>query len=313
MNTTSRLAPLALSLSLSLAAASCLPTGHAVAPAALGTPSRASAFEAQIDAPGPVVVETVVAATWKVDRSGLINLDHPAAKAAGLVEGREPIHLAFHALHHRTKGTYLVDSGVERAFVSDPGHALISGFMGSLAHLDELKVLVDTRTWIERQPKPPLGVFLTHLHLDHVMGLRDLPAATTVFVGPGETAERTFENLFTGSLYDASLGSKGVISEWTFTPDPEGAFDGVLDVFGDGSLWAIWVPGHTAGSTAFLARTPAGPVLLTGDACHTRWGWDHGVEPGTFSHDKPKSAQSLQRLKALVARHPAIEVRLGHQ
>ena len=87
----------------------------------------------------------------------------------------------------------------------------------------------------------------------------------------------------------------------------------MLDVFGDGSFWAIWVPGHTAGSTAFVARTPNGPVLFTGDACHTTWGWQNGVEPGTFSEDQPKSAVSLSRLEKLVERHPHIDVRVGHQ
>jgi hypothetical protein len=50
-------------------------------------------------------------------------------------------------------------------------------------------------------------------------------------------------------------------------------------------------------------------VLLTGDACHTAWGW----EPGSFSDDRPKSAASLSRLRHFVARHPGVEVRLGHQ
>ena len=67
------------------------------------------------------------------------------------------------------------------------------------------------------------------------------------------------------------------------------------------------------GSTAYLLRTPRGPVLLTGDACHTRWGWDHQVEPGSFSSDVPRSAESLARLERLVAEHPGVEVRLGHQ
>jgi N-acyl homoserine lactone hydrolase len=87
----------------------------------------------------------------------------------------------------------------------------------------------------------------------------------------------------------------------------------VLDIFGDGSLFAILVPSHTAGSVAYLARTPRGPVLLTGDTCHTSWGWDHGVEPGSFSGNRPQNAVSLANLKALVARHPGIEVRLGYQ
>ena len=87
----------------------------------------------------------------------------------------------------------------------------------------------------------------------------------------------------------------------------------MLDVFGDGSVWALHVPGHTPGSTAYLARTPKGPVLMVGDACHTSWGWDHGVEPGDFSKDQPLSTESLASLEALVKRHPSIDVRLGHQ
>jgi hypothetical protein len=54
-------------------------------------------------------------------------------------------------------------------------------------------------------------------------------------------------------------------------------------------------------------------VLYVGDACHTRWGWEHHVEPGTFSADRPKSVASLEQLEDLVLRHPTIEVRLGHQ
>ena len=87
----------------------------------------------------------------------------------------------------------------------------------------------------------------------------------------------------------------------------------MLDLFGDGTVFAIASPGHTPGSTAYVVRTPRGPVLVVGDACHTRWGWDNHVEPGTFSSDRPRSHDSLEALHALVARHPGIDVRLGHQ
>jgi glyoxylase-like metal-dependent hydrolase (beta-lactamase superfamily II) len=76
-------------------------------------------------------------------------------------------------------------------------------------------------------------------------------------------------NLFQRGVYEATLEGKGPLREVHFSADPDGTFDGISDVFGDGSLWAIWVPGHTPGSIAFLAR--------------------------------------------FVARHPAIDVRLGHQ
>jgi glyoxylase-like metal-dependent hydrolase (beta-lactamase superfamily II) len=154
---------------------------------------------------------------------------------------------------------------------------------------------------------------LTHLHLDHVLGLRDLASSVPIYVGAGDAEEKSVMNLLQKGVYDAALEGKGPLQEVRFQPDPDGAFAGIADVFGDGSLWALSVPGHTPGSVAFLARTTKGPVLLTGDACHTAWGWEHGVAPGTFSVDVKESAESLARLEKLVARHPAIEVRPGHQ
>jgi len=87
----------------------------------------------------------------------------------------------------------------------------------------------------------------------------------------------------------------------------------VNDVFGDGSFFAILTPGHTAGHTSYLARTTTGPVLLTGDTSHTRWGWENGVEPGTFLAEREPSRNSLRALKALSQRHPNMTVKLGHQ
>src|SRR4051812_17991643 len=79
------------------------PTDHTVTASSLGVASRSGALEAVIDQPGPVTVETVVGADWVVPRSGMINLNHPTAKAAHLTDGPEPIKIFFHAIHHPTK------------------------------------------------------------------------------------------------------------------------------------------------------------------------------------------------------------------
>jgi glyoxylase-like metal-dependent hydrolase (beta-lactamase superfamily II) len=293
--------------------AACTPTSHPAVPSALGTSRSSSELDALVDVPGPVTVESVVGADWAVPRSGLINLDHPKAKEAHLTDGPEPIVVMFHAVRHPTRGLFLVDTGVERALRDDPEHAAMHGLVAHLAHVEDIKVRTDTASWIAAQKEPVKGVFLTHLHTDHVSGMRDVPANAVVYTGPGESSERGMLNVFVRGITDDALAGKGPLQEWPFAPDPAGEFDGVVDVFGDGTFWAVHVPGHTAGSTAYLARTPGGPVLLTGDASHTAWGWEHGVEPGTYSADQKKSADSLARLEAFVAKHPGIDVRLGHQ
>jgi glyoxylase-like metal-dependent hydrolase (beta-lactamase superfamily II) len=296
-----------------VAAVGCRPTTHPVTVASLGEPRSSSELEAILSEPGPVTVETVTSADWVVTRDGLINLDHPRAVAAGLTDSDEPIHIYFHALRHPTKGLFIIDTGVERALRDAPERAAIRGLVATAMKTELMTVHNDLAGWLGAQPEPLAGVFLTHLHLDHISGMPDVPKGTPIFAGPGETEERSFQNLVVQPVFDRAFEGQQPIAEWQFKSDPNGVFAGVLDIFNDRSVWALRVPGHTPGSTAYLARTPDGPVLLVGDACHTSWGWENGVEPGSFSHDKPASAKSLAMLKALVERHPEIDVRLGHQ
>jgi glyoxylase-like metal-dependent hydrolase (beta-lactamase superfamily II) len=291
----------------------CTATSHPGVPATLGAAEPASRLDSIVDAPGPVTVDTVVGADWQVPLSGLLNLDHPTARADKLEDREEPIHVAFHALHHPVHGTVIIDTGVERALFDAPDEAAVRGVAARFAGIDKMKRRTTTSAWLAQQDRPPTAVFLTHLHVDHVSGMRDVAAGTPVFVGPGEASSRSLENLFVAPIVDRALEGKPAVSVWRFAPDPDGLFEGVVDVFGDASVWALHVPGHTPGSTAYLARTPSGPVLFTGDACHTRWGWEHDVEPGSFSADKKRSAESLARLRRFAARHPQMEVRLGHQ
>jgi glyoxylase-like metal-dependent hydrolase (beta-lactamase superfamily II) len=304
---------LALAALLTLTAASCAYSDHAARPATLGTARSSDDLVALLDTPGPVTLETVASCDWQVDRSGLINLEHPTAKAAHLEDGPEAIQVFFHVIRHPTKGTFLVDTGVEKALRDAPDQAAMRGLVASVMHVDQMTFHVPLDDFLAKEATPPAGVFLTHLHLDHVSGMPDVPNATPLYAGPGETRGHSLTNLVVQPNIDRALAGKDALNEWPFAGDAGGRFAGVVDIFGDGSVWALSVPGHTEGSTAYLVRTTTGPVLLTGDASHTRWGWEHDVEPGTFSGDKPKSAESLAMLRTFVAAHPAIEVRLGHQ
>jgi glyoxylase-like metal-dependent hydrolase (beta-lactamase superfamily II) len=293
--------------------AGCAVSSHATQRSTLGTPSRSSQMLVVMDTPGPIELETLKAADWVVERAGLINLHDPKAKAAGLKSGLEPAQIYFHVLRHPKFGVFIVDTGVERALRDQPQQAAIRGLVASYLKFEQLKNVLALGDWLAKQGAPLAGVFMTHLHLDHVSGMPDVPHGTPIYAGPGETRAHAASNLFVRPNIDRALAGQNPISEWQFVADPDGRFAGVIDVFGDGSLWALHTPGHTAGSTAYLVRTPSGPVLLTGDTSHTVWGWTHDVEPGDFTADHAANRQSLERLRRLAREHPNISVRLGHQ
>jgi glyoxylase-like metal-dependent hydrolase (beta-lactamase superfamily II) len=291
----------------------CGMTSHPIESANLGQPSSLAAMEANMDTPGPVEIDTVVSADWAVPLSGLLNLDAPEAKQAQLKDHDEPIQIYAHVVHHPRHGIFLVDTGVSQQLLADPGRFGVHWLMRKFMPLDQIQIRHSTVEIVEHLAEPLRGVFFTHLHIDHISGMPDVPATVPLYVGKGEATTRSFSNAFVNNATNALLDGKAALHEWEFAGPADQPLSGVIDVFGDGTLYAFNVPGHTPGSTAYLARTPKGPILLTGDTCHTAWGWTHSVEPGSYTADGPLNRRSLLALRALAERHPGLQVRLGHQ
>ena len=292
-------------LAACVALTGCEASSVATVPAALGTASDRSAMTVAAAA-GPVVLEKRVAATWEVPLSGLLNLEHPKSVAAGIEERSEPIEVYVYVLRHPRAGTYIVDSGISERFPSEGGNPDVSSIVAMAMNTELLAVKLSTADLVAELGGID-GVFLSHIHIDHIMGLPDLPAETPVYIGPGDAAFTAALNAFSQGTTDRLLGVQGQLREWQY------GVSKVLDIFGDGSVFAIHSPGHTPGSTAYLVMSTQGPQLLLGDATHTRWGWENGVEPGTFSADIPQSAESLAWLVQLADDIPDITVHPGHQ
>jgi glyoxylase-like metal-dependent hydrolase (beta-lactamase superfamily II) len=309
----SRLSMPALALLLVLVCQACSVTSRPVQPADLGHGSSLAAMEANLDLPGPIELETIASADWQVSLGGLLNLDADAARQAGLQDRDEPIQIYAHLLRHPQYGKFLVDTGVSRRLLADPGQFGLNGLVLHFMPLEKMHIRRSTAEILEASKGSLQGVFFTHLHIDHISGMPDIAAAVPLYVGRGEVGARSFSNLFVRGPTDGLLQGRTPLREWAFATGGDEPLSSIVDVFGDGSLYAVNVPGHTPGSTAYIARTTQGPVLLTGDTCHTSWGWTHSVEPGSFTADRSMNRRSLLALKALAERHPGLQVRLGHQ
>ncbi len=264
-----------------------------------------------INAKNPIVTFSAIkAADWAVPLEGLIDLEDPKAKATGLEDKEEPISIYFYLVQHPKEGTFLIDSGISEEFL--PGRKPpVSSIVASQMNFEKLKIHQTTKNFLDQNKIIPKGVFFTHLHLDHIMGAKEIPDSTPFYTGTGETKDRTFINAFVQGSSNRLLGGKPNLIELEIgenTNQPS-----ILDFFGDGSFYVIHVPGHTKGSLAFFIPGKTESHLVLGDTCHTQWGWLNQVPPGSFTQDSEKNRDSLFFLKKLANSIKGIRVYPGHQ
>lgn len=215
---------------------------------------------------------------------------------------------------HRQHGCYLIDSGLDDSF-GEGKEGNVRGLLASQYIISSRqKPGQDILSHLDSHRKQRLkGVFFTHLHGDHTSGVPALSADPALkdleyYVAKGEE----YINLW--MLYQGDhLDRVSELRELDLARGVEMPILGrCMDVFGDGSLWAIPTPGHSSAHLSYLIRTPGGPVLLTGDASHTRLGFEKGVEPG-WTDDRSTAQKSLARLREFSARFPEVRLIYGHE
>jgi glyoxylase-like metal-dependent hydrolase (beta-lactamase superfamily II) len=100
-------------------------------------------------------------------------------------------------------------------------------------------------------PKSLHAILLTHSHWDHVSGLPDFPGVPVLVTRQErefirKSGDMDFCRLFTGIRYQ----------EYGFEGGPYLGFPASHDVYGDGSIVVVPVPGHTPGSVVVFVTLP---------------------------------------------------------
>jgi hypothetical protein len=172
-------------------------SSHPVAQAVQGKLTSSADMERVLDQPGPVQLETINSADWAVPLAGLVNLKSPAAIKAGLKDREEPIQVYAHVLQHPQRGSFLVDTGVSAKLIADPGKEGLSWLLRQGMPIEKMKIQKSTADILAALPGKLSGVFFTHLHIDHISGMPDIPTmCRCTSVGKTESTEKNLINLF---------------------------------------------------------------------------------------------------------------------
>jgi glyoxylase-like metal-dependent hydrolase (beta-lactamase superfamily II) len=159
-------------------------------------------------------------------------------------------------------------------------------------------------------------ILVSHFHADHVGGLADFPNARFVFLERAWTGVRGLSGLgavrrgFLPGLLPPDFERRGapvdearsVILGGEFAP-----FERGFDLFRDGTLVGVELPGHAPGQLGLVVRRADGPPLfLVADACWTSRCYRERIRPHVLTRllfeDTRRYVETLDRIADLAGR-----------
>ena len=113
-------------------------------------------------------------------------------------------------------------------------------------------------------------VVLSHSHWDHASGIQDFPDAR-VAVATAELAAIRQPSNGPGGTWASQIATSGIRWETLdFQPRSHRGYASSLDLFGDGSVVLVPMPGHTPGSVGLFLRVSSGrEFFFVGDVAWT--------------------------------------------
>ncbi len=167
-------------------------------------------------------------------------------------------------------------------------------------------------------------IILSHFHADHIAGLRDFPAAKFIFLQSAYDAVKHRSGIsavragFLPHLLPVDFVERSLpLDESKLAMLPAGfPFERGIDVFGDGGLIAVDLPGHAAGQIGILCQSAKQSYFLCADAAWSSRAYRDAIEPhwiaGIIMDNRKKYRESFQKVQQIHKLYPQIRIIPSH-
>ena len=267
------------------AAATLLAMGAASATAQPGRPTAPPAAQAEL-------------ALWRLDCGAFVIKQYGAFFSDTYQYPQGPKNIVGSCYLIRHGNRYMLwDTGLSDAMVGNPVENAAQRLTLRSSVVDQLKQL-------NVRPEQIELIGISHWHFDHTGQAARFPQAK-LLIGRGDLEH--LRNRGPG-VNDAAVNA---MAHWLTGGGTVEGVAGDHDVFGDGRVMMLKMPGHTPGHSALLVRLASGPVLLTGDLYHfTEQVANRGVPP--FNHDRADTLASMDRFDRM-AKNLRAKVIIQHE
>lgn len=149
-------------------------------------------------------------------------------------------------------------------------------------------------------------VVLTHMHADHVSGLKHVEEARRIIVSEEEWKAAHKEIGYRKSMWEGVA-----VDPLPLEVIPYGPFCKGIDLFNDGTVYLVHTPGHSRGQWSVLVQTVKGWLLLASDVGYAVKSWEEGHLPGLMV-DHEAAVASLDWVKSFSKREDCYAVLANH-
>lgn len=227
-------------------------------------------------------------------------------------KNRHKFPVSMYLIEHK-KGLILYDCGWSRLMSTDGKYSIIDQIkhMSLPLFLANQGFVPAGKSVSEQLDDIPDYVILSHLDVDHVSGLNEVKNSKNILVSREELEFASKNKIRYQSDMWKNINLKTFEFEQREANLNNGPVGKVFDLFGDGSVELINIPGHTPGLSAMKLNNEGKTVLLFSDGGYGTKSWKNMIMSG-ICDDENLAYKSLEWIREVSILENCIESLANH-